>query len=296
MTTTNNKTQQADSSFMRQAMAAPMLERTHEAALARAWLNNRDETALHELITAHERLAIAAAQKFRHYGIPVADLAQEGMIGLLQAAGKFEPDRDLRFSTYAMWWVRSCIQDYILRNWSLVRTGTTAAQKSLFFNLRRLRAKIDGASPNLTSHEKRTAIATTLDVSLPEVEAMEQRMNGGDQSLNTPIGDLDGNEHIHLLVDHRPNPEDIVMGLRDAHTRSAWLAQALSGLSTREQAVIRDRHLSAHTKTLEELGITLGISKERVRQIEARAMEKLRASLTPHKDDLMTMSDTLLVA
>jgi RNA polymerase sigma-32 factor len=275
-------------------MAQPMLERQNENDLARAWLERGDQKALHTLITAHERLAIATAQKFRHYGIPVADLIQEGMIGLLQAANKFEPDRELRFSTYAMWWVRSTIQDYILRNWSIVRTGTTAAQKSLFFNLRKLRARIDGAASHaMLAHDKRTQIARDLDVSVREVEEMEQRLLGGDASLNRVVGEDGEQEWMDLLADQRPNPEDIVMGLRDARARSDWLAQALDGLSERERKIIEARHLQGAAQTLEQLGITLGVSKERVRQLETRALEKLREGLAPGYDSLRYAGDEL---
>lgn len=271
----DTQTQSANANYIRGAMAERLLSREEESRLISAWLESRDERALHTLINTHARLAVAAAHKFRHYGIPVADLIQEGMIGLITAANKFDTTHQVRFATYAMWWVRSTIQDYILRNWSIVRTGTTAAQKSLFFNLRRLRAKINGAGQG-NADDMRAEIAKTLDVSVREVEDMEQRLSGADPSLNTPIGEDGDEEWIALLADQRPNPEEIVLSMRDRAARSKWLNDALGQLSDREREIIRLRHLAEQGQTLEELGIHLGVSKERVRQIETRAMEKLR--------------------
>lgn len=283
-------TQRANLSYIRSSMNEPMLEREHEKELALRWRDKKDEKALHELIKSYTRLVVAAATKFRHYGLPVGDLIQEGNLGLMQAAARFEPERDVRFSTYATWWIRSSIQDYILRNWSIVRTGTTAAQKSLFFNLRRLRARIDGASGQhgLTS-EGREKISKLMGVTVKDVEDMEGRMSGGDQSLNATISDDGDDEYQAFLADNRPNPEEVVIGMKDAQTRSKWLEQALGELSDREQHIIRQRHLHYDTVTLEDLGKTLGVSKERVRQLEARAMEKLKASLTKQA----TVSDYL---
>ncbi len=274
-------TQKANMSYIRNSMNEPLLEREHEKSLALRWRNDRDEAALHELIKSYTRLVVAAASKFRHYGLPIGDLIQEGNLGLMQAAARFEPERDVRFSTYATWWIRSSIQDYILRNWSIVRTGTTAAQKSLFFNLRRLRARIEGAAGEhgLTT-EGRQKISELMGVSVKDVEDMEGRMSGGDQSLNATISMEGEEEHMAFLADDRPNPEEVVIGMKDAQTRSKWLETALGELSDREQQIIRQRHLRYETVTLEDLGRELGVSKERVRQLEARAMEKLKASLT----------------
>lgn len=275
------RTQRANLDYIRSAMKAPMLERDFEHDLAVRWRENGDETALHALVTPHARLVISIASRFRHYGLPIGDLVQEGNVGLMQAASRFDPGRDVRFSTYATWWIRSTIQDYILRNWSIVRTGTTSAQKSLFFNLRRLRAKIEGRDGILTD-EGRREIAADLQVPLADVEAMEGRLSGGDRSLNVRISTEGEEEWQSLLADERPNPEDIVIGMRDSRTRSKWLAEALGGLSDRERTIIRKRHLAEGPVTLEDLGHQLGISKERVRQIETRAMDKLRTSLGHH--------------
>lgn len=277
----DQQTQKANLSYIRSSMSEPMLEREHEQDLARRWRDQKDERALHELVKSYTRLVIAAASRFRHYGLPMGDLIQEGNMGLMQAANRFEPERDVRFSTYAAWWIRSAMQDYVLRNWSIVRTGTTAAQKSLFFNLRRLRAKIDGGNAqNGMTADSRDKISGLLGVTVKEVEQMEGRMNGGDQSLNATISNEGEDEYQSFLADTRPNPEEIVIGMKDSQTRSKWLSQALSELSDREQVIIQQRHLKYDTVTLEELGKQLGVSKERVRQLEARAIEKLKTSLS----------------
>lgn len=272
------QTQKANLSYIRNAMNAPMLGREEELALARRWREKGDEKALHKMVGAYARLVVSVAARFRNYGLPMGDLIQEGNIGLMQAAARFEPERELRFSTYAAWWIRSTVQDYVLRNWSIVRTGTTAAQKSLFFNLRRLRAKIEGRGEVLDD-AGRKEIADTLNVSVEDVATMEKRLSGSDQSLNTKIGEDGDEEWQNFLADDRPNPEDIVIQMRDAKARSAWLEQALGALSDREQTIVRQRHLREETVTLEDLGKQLGISKERVRQLEARAMDKLKSSI-----------------
>lgn len=283
-------TQRSNSTFVRSAMNEPLLEKSHELTLARRWREQDDQKALHELVRSYTRLVISIANKYKNYGLPIGDLIQEGNIGLMEAAKRFEPDRDLRFSTYAMWWIRSCIQDYILRNWSIVRTGTTSAQKSLFFNLRRLRAKIEGKNGQAgLSEQDRIKIANDLGVGLRDVKDMETRLSTGDQSLNTPVGEEGDMELMGLLADDRPNPEDIVMGYRDSKTRSEWLSQALKTLSDREQFIIRERHLSYDPVTLEDLGKDLGISKERVRQLESRAMDKLKVSLSAQSPDISAL-------
>ncbi len=279
----DRQTQKANLSYIRTAMDEPLLERAHEMDLARRWRVDGDEKALHELVRSYTRLVVAMASKFRNYGLPMGDLIQEGNIGLMQAASRFEFDRNVRFSTYASWWIRAAIQDYVLRNWSIVRTGTTAAQKSLFFNLRRLRAKIERENEREGLGEKgRLKIAEKLNVKTGDVEDMEARLSGGDHSLNARIGENGEDEWQSLLADDGPNPEDVVIGMKDAQTRSQWLNEALGSLSDREQLIIRERHLGEDIVTLEQLGQELGVSKERVRQLEARAMDKLKLSLEGH--------------
>jgi len=284
------QTQKANLDYIRNAMNEPLLEKEHELELARRWKEKRDERALHELVRSYTRLVVAIASKFKNYGLPIGDLIQEGNIGLMQAAERFEPQRELRFSTYASWWVRSAIQDYVLRNWSIVRTGTTAAQKSLFFNLRRLRARIEKHGHKQSLDEKDIEkISKELKVKPKDVEAMESRLASQDQSLNAQMSEEGEEEWQSFLADDRPNPEDVVMGMKDAETRSQWLQKALGGLSDREQKIIHDRHLQYDAVTLEELGKELGISKERVRQLEARAMEKIKSSLTSQVSDKSTL-------
>lgn len=284
------QTQQSNMAYIRGAMNEPMLEKAHELNLARRWRDDRDEKALHELTRSYTRLVIAIAAKFRNYGLPMGDLIQEGNIGLMMAADRFDPERDLRFSTYANWWIRSCIQDYVLRNWSIVRTGTTSAQKSLFFNLRRLRAKIESKNEKVGLNDNdRKSIATELNVKVSDVEKMEGRMGGGDQSLNAPISEDGETDWQSLLTDNGPSPEDIAVMSKDSRSRSKWLEQALSTLPEREQKIIRERHLQHETVTLEALGHSLGISKERVRQLEQRAMNDLKLSMIKNVNNVQEL-------
>jgi RNA polymerase sigma-32 factor len=267
--------------FVRHAMRQELLHKDVELDLATRWKEQHDVKALHRLIEAHTRLVIALAAKFRHYGLSQGDLIQEGNVGLMQAAERFEPERGFRFSTYATWWIKSLMQDYILRNWSIVRTGTTSAQKSLFFNLRRLRAQIEGDTAAEFNPAGRASIAATLQVNLKDVEEMEVRLAQPDQSLNAPLPGETEDVWQDFIADSRPSPEEVVEDLRDTATRSRWLASALQGLTPREEKIIRARRLSddAHVVTLEELGRELGISKERVRQLEARALAKMKVSI-----------------
>ena len=213
-------TQRANLGFIKTAMRTPLLPRAHEFALARRWREAADTAALHELARAYTRLVIAIAARYRSYGLPVGDLVQEGNVGLMQAAWRFEPERDVRFSTYAAWWIRSAMQDYVLRNWSIVRTGTTAAQKSLFFNLRRLRARIEEQSGAPLDDAGRRRIAAALGVALAEVEQMELRLGAGDLSLNAPLGDSE-EDRQDVIADDRPSPEQAAIGRRDGATSRA---------------------------------------------------------------------------
>jgi RNA polymerase sigma-32 factor len=276
-----------ESAFARQAMVGKamntaLLEREEEKTLASAWKDKRDEKALHRLISAHMRLVVSLASKFRHYGLPVSDLIQEGNIGLLYAADRFEPERDIRFSTYAGWWIRSCIQDFVLRNWSIVRTGTTSSQKALFFNLRRLRAKIEEKTGGALTHEGRQKIAAALNTSVRDVEEMERRMGASDQSLNATVGEGGEDSWQDFLVDERPTPEDIAIDEDSRRYELKLLDQAMGTLSDRERIIIGHRRLNDNPLTLEELGTKLGVSKERVRQIENRALEKLTVNILSH--------------
>lgn len=273
------QTQRANRRFIEAAMTSPMLESETELELARRWRDDDDAKALHALTMAYMRLVVAIASRFRNYGLPIGDLIQEGNVGLMQAAARFEPEREVRFSTYASWWIRSCIQDYVLRNWSVVRTGTTSAQKSLFFNLRRLRARIGGNPDGKLKDEERSQIAHWLKVDVSDVEAMEARFAAHDRSLNMTIGQQGDDEWLDLLPDDRPHPEAAVIATRDNEKRSRWIKRALRALNPRELTIIRERRLQDQAATLEALGQRLGISKERVRQIEHQALTKLKTAL-----------------
>ncbi len=274
------RTQRANLAFIKNTMKEPLLARENEFELARRWREEGDEVSLHSLVRAYMRLVVSTASRFRNYGLPTGDLVQEGNVGLMQAAARFEPEREIRFSTYASWWIRSAMQDYVLRNWSIVRTGTTAAQKSLFFNLRRLRARIDDTSGARLSREGRETIADQLKVSVRDVESMEIRLSTFDQSLNSPISDSSDDDWQDFLADSRPSPEEVAIAMRDSETRSRWLGEALRELNPREQKIIQRRRLREDGATLEELGRELGVSKERVRQLEHRALLKIKDSIS----------------
>lgn len=273
--------------FVKRAMKVPMLEQDHERNLALRWRDHHDEKALHELTTAYMRLVISMASRFRNYGLPMSDLVQEGNIGLMQAAARFEPDREVRFSTYAAWWIRSSIQDFVLRNWSIVRTGTTAAQKSLFFNLRRIRALISDTGEATMTRENRAFVATKLGVPERDVEQMASRLSSSDRSLNAPMSEgIDGGgEWQDMLADEHSLPEMDVMERTDSARRSVWIQDALKALNPREMIIIQERHLVDDGATLEALGRRLSISKERVRQIEFQAMKKLKNALVKRVGD-----------
>jgi RNA polymerase sigma-32 factor len=272
--------------FVRAAMQAPYLEREEEHDLAVRWRDGKDQAALHRLTSAHMRLVIAVAARFRNFGLPMSDLIQEGHVGLLEAAARFEPDREVRFSTYATWWIRASIQDYILRNWSIVRGGTSSSQKALFFNLRRLRARLAQTTdqrPRVVIHAE---IAKAIGVSTADVEMMDSRLSGPDASLNAPIREDEGSaDRQDFLVDKVPLPDEIVGETIDTERRMTWLRSALKVLNERELMIVKQRRLQEEGATLESLGESLGISKERVRQIENRALEKLKAALLRENGD-----------
>lgn len=268
-------------SFVRTAMNAPYLTREEEHGLALAWRDAGDEAALARLTTAHMRLVISIAGRFRNYGLSPQDLVQEGHVGLLEAAARFEPGRDVRFSTYATWWIRASIQDFVLRNWSIVRGGTSSAQKALFFNLRRLRMRIARRAENEPDLDIQGEIAAAVGVRRSDVAAMEARLSGPDMSLSAPVSDDDSGsaDRGDFFADSAPLPDEIVGEQIDGERRHEWLQSALTVLSERELRILRERRLAEEGETLEALGEKLGISKERVRQIENRALEKLRKAL-----------------
>ncbi len=274
----------ADQSFSRRAMKAELLDAETELELAYAWRDKRDEKALHRLITAYMRLAISMAAKFRRYGAPMPDLIQEASLGLMKAADKFDPDRGVRFSTYAVWWIKASVQDYVMRNWSVVRTGSTSSQKSLFFNLRRVQARLEreaaGRGEELDGHQLRQMIASEIGVPLNDVETMTGRLSGSDFSLNAQqSSDEDGREWVDTIEDENAQEARNVEDDKDVSTLRGWLIDALNDLSDRERFIVRERKLTSEPRTLESLGQELGLSKERVRQIEAAAFGKMRRQL-----------------
>ncbi|KMK68614.1 RNA polymerase factor sigma-32 [Puniceibacterium sp. IMCC21224] len=273
-----------DQTMSRRAMKAEMLDAETELRLAYAWRDQRDEVALHRLITAYMRLAISMASKFKRYGAPMNDLIQEAGLGLMKAADKFDPDRGVRFSTYAVWWIKASIQDYVMRNWSMVRTGSTSSQKSLFFNLRRVQARLEREAEadgqTMDRHQLRQLISTEIGVPLHDVEMMEGRLSGSDYSLNaTQSSEDEGREWIEALEDDGKQAAEIVEDSHDRAQMREWLLFAMQALNDRERFIVRERKLRDDSRTLESLGTELGLSKERVRQLEAAAFVKMRKTL-----------------
>ena len=271
-------------SMSRKAMKAELLDAETELKLAYAWRDQRDEEALHRLITAYMRLAISMASKFRRYGAPMNDLIQEAGLGLMKAAEKFDPDRGVRFSTYAVWWIKASIQDYVMRNWSMVRTGSTSSQKSLFFNMRRVQARLEreamAQGHELDGYQLRELIAQEVGVPLRDVEMMQGRLSGSDFSLNaTQSSEDEGREWIDALEDDAPRGDQLVEVDHDHGALKVWLTDAMDKLNERERFIVRERKLRDDPRTLESLGQELSLSKERVRQLEAAAFQKMRKTL-----------------
>ena len=265
------------SRYLEQIRQFPMLEADEEYGLATAWKERGDVEAAHKLVTSHLRLVAKIAMGYRGYGLPVADLISEGNLGMMHAVKKFEPEKGFRLATYAMWWIKAAIQEYILRSWSLVKIGTTSAQKKLFFNLRRLKNKIQDADHGHLQPEHVTEIAETLDVSEADVISMDQRMAGHDHSLNATI-QADGDQATEWqdwLEDTSPDQETTFAEAEEFDARKSLMLEAMQNLNEREQRIIEARRLSEPPLTLEELANEFSISRERVRQIEVRAFEKL---------------------
>jgi RNA polymerase sigma-32 factor len=270
----------ATNTVARAAMSAELLDAETETALARAWRDHRDEKALHRLVTAYMRLAVSMASKYRRYGAPMNDLTQEAGVGLMKAAEKFDPERGVRFSTYAVWWIKASIQDYVMRNWSLVRTGSTSSQKALFFNMRRIRARVESEMAQdgrpMSPSEIRRRIAEDLGAPLRDVEMMEGRLAGSDFSLNAQQAGEEGREWVETLKDDAPGSEEVVTRRRDLGAARKWITGAMGALTERERMIIIARKVEDQAETLESLGSKLGLSKERVRQLEAQALRKMR--------------------
>jgi len=265
--------------FVEEAKRYPMLSPEREQKIAYAWRDRGDRQALDELIGSHLRLVVKLARGFAGYGLPLADLVAEGNVGLMQAAEKFDPDRGFRFATYAMWWIRAAIQEYILHSWSLVKIGTTAAQKKLFFNLRRLKARLQEFEQGDLLPETVASIAKDLDVPESEVVEMNRRLSGPDNSLNAMMGGEADSEWLELLPDERPSQELLIGDLEEGRRRRDLLGAALKKLNPREREIVVERRLKDEPATLEELSHRYAVSRERIRQIEVRAVEKLQKAV-----------------
>ena len=261
-------------------MSIPLLEENHEKVLAKKWIKYKDEKALHELTQSHIRLVIAFAVKYKNYGLNLSDLIQEGNIGLMKAAERFELDKEVRFSTYAGWWIRASIQDFVLKNWSLVRIATTSKQKSLFFSLRKLKQKIHQTEHGSIDFRTAQGIANDLNISTSDVIKMDSRISQNDSSLNHKINDESESEFMELIEDEDARPDDKVFEKDQVNFKKDLIKQTLEILDEREVKIIKDRHLSEEVKTLDILGKELKISKERVRQIEKGAMMKMKSYIS----------------
>jgi RNA polymerase sigma-32 factor len=264
---------------MREAGRFPLLSAQDEQEISRAWRDRRDAKAMERLVQSHLRLVTKIARGFSGYGLPVADLIAEGHLGLMQAVEKFDPDKGFRFNTYAVWWIRAAIQTYILHNWSLVKMGTTAAQKKLFFNLRRLKAQLTEMETGDLRPETVRAIAMELAVPEQEVVEMNRRLAASESSLNAEVGE-DGDAQMQdFLVDERPSQETVLADHQELTLRRKLLDKGLAALTDRERRILIERRLKDNPTTLEELGKEYAVSRERVRQIEARAFEKLQKAM-----------------
>jgi RNA polymerase sigma-32 factor len=258
----------------------PMLEKDEEFMLAKRWAEHEDTEAAHKLVTSHLRLVAKIAMGYRGYGLPVAEVISEGNIGLMQAVKKFDPDKGFRLATYAMWWIRAAIQEYILRSWSLVKMGTTAAQKKLFFNLRRMKSQMQALDEGDLRPDQVEEIATKLGVTHDDVISMNGRLSGPDASLNAPLrSDGESEWQDWLEDDDAGSAEDELAESDEFDTRMALLQEAMGALNEREQNIIQERKLTEEPKTLEDLAQVYGVSRERIRQIEVRAFEKLQTEM-----------------
>ncbi len=267
------------SQYLREIRQFPMLEPNEEFMLAKRWREHEDSEAAHRLVTSHLRLVAKIAMGYRGYGLPVSELISEGNVGLMQAVKRFDPDRGFRLATYAMWWIRASIQEYVLHSWSLVKMGTTAAQKKLFFNLRKIKGRLEAIDDGDLSPENVEYIAAALNVPERDVISMNGRMLGPDQSLNAPVREEGGGEWQDWLEDPETDQESLVLESDELAHRSTQLTRAMDVLNEREKHILSERRLKEEPSTLEELSKVYGISRERVRQIEARAFEKLQKAM-----------------
>ena len=274
------------SSYMEQIKKFPLLEAKEEYMLAKAWKNQGDVKGAHKLVTSHLRLVAKIASGYRGYGLPLSDLISEGNIGMMHAVKRFEPEKGFRLATYAMWWIKASIQEYILRSWSLVKIGTTAAQKKLFFNLKKIKSKISAIEDGDLTPDQVDKIATELSVPHKEVISMNRRISGSDYSLNSPVTDDNSGEWQDWLEDDSQNQEASFADTEEYLIKKNILSDSLEYLNERERDIISERQLSENPLTLEELSNRYGVSRERIRQIEAKAFEKLQTKMTEKAKDI----------
>jgi RNA polymerase sigma-32 factor len=268
------------SRYLSEIRKFPMLAKDEEFMLAKRWQEHEDPDAAHRLVTSHLRLVAKIAMGYRGYGLPIGEVISEGNVGLMQAVKKFDPDKGFRLATYAMWWIRASIQEYILRSWSLVKMGTTAAQKKLFFNLRKAKSEISALQEGDLHPDQVSTIATKLGVLNEEVISMNRRLSGGDASLNSPMrADSESEWQDWLVDDVTPSQESVVADTQEKSIRMSLLEEAMTELTDRERHILTERRLKDEPTTLEELASQYGVSRERVRQIEVRAFEKLQKSM-----------------
>ena len=258
---------------------ASILEKDEEFELINDWRNNKTPRSLQKILNSYLRLAVSYARKYSSYGLPNDDLIHEGVLGIMHALEKFDTSKDFRLSTYASWWIRASIQDYILKNWSVVRTGSTASQKALFFNLKKIKQQINDVSREFLGQEELNKVSNMLKVKSIEVQNMESRLTGGDLHLNQKVDNDTENDFMSLLADERQNPEETYEDFNDKNVKKDFINQAIDTLNEREKTIIRLRKFRERSITLDELGQKLKISKERVRQIETKALEKLKKAL-----------------
>ena len=269
-------TYQYSNSLIEFSKKAAILEKDHEFQLINDWRDNKNPKALQKILNSYLRLAISYARKYSSYGLSIDDLIHEGVLGIMHALDKFDTSKDFRLSTYASWWIRASIQDYILKNWSVVRTGSTASQKALFFNLKKIKQQINDVSREFMGQSEIDQVSSMLNVKSIEVQNMESRLTGGDLHLNQKVDNENENDLMSMLADERQNPEEVYEDFKDKNVKKNYIEEAISTLNEREQKIIHLRKFKEKSITLDELGKMLKISKERVRQIETKALEKLR--------------------
>ncbi len=258
---------------------ASILEKEEEFELINDWRDNKTPRSLQKILNSYLRLAVSYARKYSSYGLPIDDLIHEGVLGIMHALEKFDTSKDFRLSTYASWWIRASIQDYILKNWSVVRTGSTASQKALFFNLKKIKQQINDVSREFMGQNEINKVSNMLNVKSIDIQNMESRLTGGDLHLNQKVDSDSENDLMSLLADERQNPEETFEEFNDKNIKKDFINKAIDTLNDREKTIIRLRKFREKSITLDELGQKLKISKERVRQIETKALEKLKRSL-----------------